>query len=113
MIDRGFFVVSDRFPNAVKLRGPDGVVRHYVPIPDPDDPAHDEIAAVNTYEILRRRKYPLSVAELGRLMGYSRDTIYRSINQGEFPSESILKTPHGVRIQAAAALWYFESRIKE
>jgi predicted DNA-binding transcriptional regulator AlpA len=100
------------FPNAVKLKGPDGVERLYVPVPE--DGVHSEVLRdFDVEEHLRRRVNPVTPTELARWMGRTRFYIYKCINQGQFPDGSILRSRHSITIRANAALAFYLSHKKD
>ncbi|MCC6546184.1 hypothetical protein IT570_03360 [Candidatus Sumerlaeota bacterium] len=103
-----------RYPNAVCIQEPGGAWRWYIPVPEGGD---QTILEVNAQEILRKRKNPIGVTQLAKLIGVSRHEIHRRIDRGEFPEGSVLcyggtdgpKTRHRKLITPAAALAYYES----
>lgn len=93
---------------AVRLAGPDGVERLYVPVPECEQQLEPF-----TVEVVRRwlnsRREPVPVSLLARFCGVSKYAILDQIHAGRFPEDSIRKMARGIRIEVPAAIDFFES----
>lgn len=102
---------KERHPPIVRLTGPDGVERLYMPVPgEPKGPEEwlPAEAVENARRYLETRRGPISPSMLARMVGVSRFKIYDDIHRGVFPDGSVTRAGVMFRISASAALWYID-----
>lgn len=95
-------------PGSVRMVGPDGVERLYVPVPEGE--CEQTFRQEYVIRVLKARRASIAPAQLARLMGVDRSTIYREIHAGRL---RVIRLPGGtkreMRISSEEALAYYES----